>query len=140
MSEVIQLRPPQPSQSNFGELIQLYLETRDAKAVLERKQKEHTKQYSDVLHMIEGKLMAHLQEHGVQSLSSDLGTAYLSHKRSAPIHDAIAFKQYVIDNQAWDMLDWKANITAVGDYLTENEELPPGVSLKSNVTLGVMRK
>jgi hypothetical protein len=139
MSEVINFRPP-PKSDNFGELIELYLQTRDAKAAVEKAHKEHVRRYVDVMLQIEGKLMAHLQEHGVQSLSSGLGTAYLSHKRSAPIHDAVAFKTYVIENAAWDMLDWKANVTAIGDYLVEHQSTPPGVNLKSSVTIGVMRK
>src|SRR5215475_2821994 len=130
--EVVQLRKPERA-SDFGELIDLYLETRDAKTKLERLQKDHLKQYNDVLSKIEGKLMEHLQQHKVQSLSSDTGTAYLSHFRSAPIHDAVTFKDYVISNRAWDMLDWKANVTAVGDFVVEHEIPPPGVNLKSTI-------
>ena len=135
---VVQLRPP--PEPDFGQLIQLFLDTRDAKARLEREQKDHVKRYSDVLAKIEGKLMSHLQARNLQSLSSDLGTAYLSHQRSAPIRDAVAFRDYVIANGAWDMLDWKDNLTAVTDFLQENNELPPGVDLKSAIRLGVMRK
>src|SRR5882672_8774206 len=135
MSEVVQLRPAAPKDPPFGQLIALYLETRDAKAEIEKQHKLHLKQYSDIMQLIEGKLMAHLQEQEGQSLSSEVGTAYLSHKRSAPIHDAVAFKNYVIENRAWEMLDWKANVTAVGDFLTEHEMPPPGVNLKSVVTL-----
>jgi hypothetical protein len=139
MSEVVQFRQ-QPKEPPFGELIDLYLETRDAKTALEKQQKEHLRQYTDVMQKIEGHLMAHLQEQHAQSLSSEVGTAYLRHTRSAPIHDAVAFKNYVIENRAWEMLDWKANVTAVGDFITENEIPPPGVNLKSAVMLGVMRK
>jgi len=142
MSEVVQFKRPEAAKPevDYGELIKLYVEARDAKQALEKKQKEHLKQYNDVMMMIEGKLMAHLQEVGLQSLSSDVGTAYLSHRRTAPIHDAVAFKGFVIENRAWDMLDWKANVTAVGDFLTEHNALPPGVNYKSTVSLGVQRK
>jgi hypothetical protein len=140
MSEVIQLRQPTPKEPDFGELIAIYLQTRDAKTALEKKQKEHVKRYSDVMAQIEAKLMEHLQQRSLQSLSSEIGTAYLSHKRSAPIHDAVSFKDYIISNRAWDMLDWKANVTAVGDFIQEHEMPPPGVNLKSSVTINVMRK
>jgi hypothetical protein len=139
MNEVVHLRQPQPKEPDVGELIQLYLETRDAKEQLEQAHKKHLRQYSAVMNKIEGKLMAHLQEHGVQSISSKQATAYLSHKRSASIRDAVAFQNYVIENRAWDMLDWKANVTAVGDFITEHQIEPPGVELKSAVRLNIAR-
>lgn len=138
MSEVVQLRP-QPKEPDFGELIQLYLEARDAKEALEQAHKQHLRQYTIVMNKIEGRLMAHLNEHGVQSISSKSATAYLSHKRSASIRDAVAFKNYVIENRAWEMLDWKANVTAVTDFINENEVSPPGVELKSAITVRIMR-
>jgi hypothetical protein len=138
MSEVLQF--PRNPDTDFGELIAIYLETRDAKTKLERQQKEHLKQYTSVMARIEGKMMEHLQTRGLQSASSETGTAYLSHTRSAPIHDTIAFKAFIIEQRAWDMIDWKANVTAVGDFLQENDVLPPGVNYKSIVTLRVQKK
>lgn len=142
MNEVVPFKrsDPEPQEENFGQLIQLYLETRDAKTALEKKQKEHLKKYSVVLNKIEAKLMEHLRKRGLQSLSSDIGTAYIVHRRSAPIADGEAFKNYIIENRDWDMLDWKANVTAVGDFITEHQTLPPGVNFNSVVSIGVMRK
>jgi hypothetical protein len=139
MSEVVQLRHSAPEDPDFGELIQLYLETRDAKERLEHEHKQHLRQYTAVMNKIEGKLMAHLQQHGVQSISSKQATAYLSHKRSASIRDAVAFQNFVIENRAWEMLDWKANVTAVGDFINEHQVEPPGVELKSAVRLNIAR-
>lgn len=144
MNEVVPFpRPdpkPAPANDDFGQLIQLYLDTRDAKAEVERKHKEHVKQYSEVMKKIEAKLFEHLQAHNMQSLSSDVGTAYISHKRYATISDGVAFKNFVIENRAWDMLDWKANVTSVGDFLTEHEVLPPGINFRTDQSLNIMKK
>lgn len=144
MSEVVQFRKANPvvelKETDFGVLINLYLETRDAKLALERKQKLHLKKYTEVMQKIEGQLMAHIQKSGLQSLSNDTGTAYLSSRKTASISDAVAFKGFVIENRAWDMLDWKANSTAVSDFLAEHEVLPPGVNYRVDQSLGVMRK
>jgi hypothetical protein len=139
MNEVVQLRPKPQEETDFGELIQLYLETRDAKEALEKMHKQHLRRYTSVMAKIEGKLMTHLNEHNVQSLASKDAIAYLSTKRAASIRDATAFQNYVIENRAWDMLDWKANVTAVGDFITENEHAPPGVVLNSVVVLRIAR-
>jgi hypothetical protein len=53
--------------------------------------------------------------------------------------DPEAFMKYVIDNQAFDMLDRKANVTAVKEYVQETGALPPGVNLSSIKTIGVRR-
>jgi len=128
------------NEPDVGELIALYLETRDMKTAVERKQKLQLKKYTAILKRIEGILMHQLQEKNLQSLSSGDATAYITHKSSASIVDAVAFQGYVIENRAWDMLDWKANVTAVKDFVAEHDILPPGVNLTTNVSLGVMRK
>ena len=142
MSEVVAFpRPdPKPANDDFGQLIELYLETRDAKLAIERKHKDHLKQYGEVMKKIEAKLFEHLQRHGMQSLSSDIGTAYVSHKRSATIADGEAFRNFVIENRAWDMLDWKANVTAVGDFLSDHEILPPGINYRVDQSINIMKK
>lgn len=143
MSEVVVAFPrPDPSAANddYGQLIQLYLETRNVKQELEKKHKDHVRQYNDVMKKIEAKLFEHLQAHNMQSISSDEGTAYISHKRSASIGDAEAFKNFVIESRAWDMLDWKANVTAVGDFIEENDVPPPGVNFRTEQSLNIMKK
>lgn len=144
MNSVVPFPKPDPkpdaANDDFGQLIQLYLDTRDAKSAIERKHKEHLKQYSEVMKKIEAKLFEHLQSHNMQSLSSEVGTAYISHKRSATISDGEAFRGFVIENRAWDMLDWKANVTAVGEFLTEHEVLPPGINFRTEQSLNIMKK
>jgi hypothetical protein len=123
-----------------GELIQLYLDTRDAKQALEKQHKDQLKQYTEVMTKIEGVLLNHLQGNETTSISSDEGTAYLTTKRSATIGDAVSFKNYIIENRAWDMVDWRANVTAVGDFLQEHQVVPPGINWRTSVSLNVMKK
>lgn len=141
MSEVVAFpRPDPPANDDFGQLISLYLETREHVQRIEKAHKDHVRQYADVMKRIEGKLFEHLQAHNSQSISSDVGTAYISHKRSATIGDAEVFKNYVIENRAWEMLDWKANVTAVGDFLEEHKIPPPGVNFRTDQSLRIMKK
>lgn len=125
---------------NLGELIALYLDTRDARDKLVRQQKDAVKNYNDMLTLVEGRLMEHLQKNDTQSVSSDVGTAYLSRKRSATIGDAEAFRGHVIENRAWDLCDWKANVTAVDEFLAEHGVLPPGVNFRTVVSVNVQKK
>jgi hypothetical protein len=47
--------------------------------------------------------------------------------------------KYVIDNNLFDLLDRKANVTAVKDHVKEKGALPPGVNLSAIETVGVRR-
>jgi hypothetical protein len=46
---------------------------------------------------------------------------------------------FVKTTNNYDLLDRKANVTAVKDYVSENGTLPPGVNLSSIKTVGVRR-
>jgi hypothetical protein len=46
---------------------------------------------------------------------------------------------FVIETQDWDLLDRKANVTAVQDYMQKTGELPPGVKLNRDMVAGVRR-
>jgi hypothetical protein len=51
--------------------------------------------------------------------------------------DPEAFMKFVIANQAYDLLDRKANATACRDYAAEHQNLPPGVNMSAVKTVGV---
>jgi len=46
----------------------------------------------------------------------------------------------VIGSEAWDLLDRKANVTAVSDFIEENNAPPPGVNFSTTYVVGVRRK
>jgi hypothetical protein len=48
--------------------------------------------------------------------------------------------RYVIGNEAWDLLDRKANVKAVEDFIEENDLAPPGVNFSTTYVVGVRRK
>lgn len=70
-------------------------------------------------------------------IKTKMGTAYTSTRYSASLPDAEAFMEFVKTTGAWDLMDRKANSTAVKDYVTKNGKLPPGVNLAAIRTLGV---
>jgi len=73
------------------------------------------------------------------SIATDAGTAYRTEKKSASLADSEAFMNYVIANQAFDLLDRKANVTAVEEHIKENDAPPPGVNFSSTFVVGVRR-
>ena len=53
--------------------------------------------------------------------------------------DKSAFMDYVKDNGAYDLLDVRANKTAVEDFLSQHQDTPPGVVIRREVTVGFRR-
>jgi hypothetical protein len=85
-------------------------------------------------------LLEHLNTINGESVRTEMGTVYRTEKKSAPLADPDAFMRYVIGNEQWDLLDRKANVTAVADFIEENNEAPPGVNFSTTYVVGVRRK
>lgn len=95
------------------------------------------KEYKDKL---EGAIGTHLTRSGAESIKTANGTCFLSSKSSATIGDKQIFKDYVVQHQQFDLIDWKANATAVKDYIKEHDGmLPPGVNFSTEQTIRVNR-
>lgn len=130
---------PKPA-LNLNQLIDTYIKLRDRKKILESQHKEAVKPYAKLMEEIEGQLLVMMEKQEVNSLSTDGGTAYQSLKKRASIKDGEAFMEYVIDNKAWHLTDWKANPNAVHDHIKEhNGTPPPGVNASSFIAVNVRR-
>ena len=80
-----------------------------------------------------------LETAGAQSVKTKEGTVYASTRYTASLADPQAFMDYVIKHTAFDLLDRKANATAVRDFVENHNALPPGVNLNAIRTVGVRR-
>ena len=116
-----------------------YVQMRDLIKVKENEHKEFLAPYKKALEDLNTVLLNHLNEIGGNSLNTDSGTVYRTEKKSAPLVDPAAFMEYVITNAAYDLLDRKANVTAVTEFVKENGTPPPGVNFSSAYVVGVRR-
>lgn len=82
-------------------------------------------------------MLAYLEKLGASSINTPAGTVTRTERSSASLSDAEAFRRHVIGTESWDLLDWKANLTATKDFIKiNNGEPPPGVTISSKWTLG----
>jgi hypothetical protein len=126
---------------DFAKRVDQYVRLRDKIQKIVDQQKEVLKPYKEVLERLNGEILQHLQNTNSDSVATAAGTAYRTVKQSASLADAEAFMKHVIDNEAWDLLDRKANVTAVQDYMEKNKgQLPPGVNLSRVYVAGIRRK
>lgn len=117
-----------------------FVALRDKIKEMDKAHKEKMGPARETLDTLSGLLLDHLKSIGGDSVSTPHGTVYRTVKNSATLADGEAFWSYVVDNEAWDMVDKKANVVAVADYIEEHNAPPPGVNYTSMFTVGVRRK
>lgn len=116
-----------------------YVALRDIIKEKEAAHKKELERHKKALEDLNSLLLNHLNAIKGNSLATDAGTVYRTEKKSAPLTDAKAFMDYVIKNAAFDLLDRKANVTAVVEYIKHNSAPPPGVNFSSTYVVGVRR-
>lgn len=138
MSET--LPAPAPStEVTVEKRVQQYIQVRDAIAKQKEKDEEALKPLVELQNVLTGWLQSFLEQSGSESIRTKEGTCYSTTRYTASLADPDEFMKFVIANQSYDLLDRKANSTAVRDYVAEKGNLPPGVNLNSIKTVGVRR-
>lgn len=89
--------------------------------------------------LLEAKLLEKLNSIGGESVKTAHGTAYRTTRRTASIADGDVFRSYVIENESFDLVDWRANANAVDDFIKSEGTPPPGVNFNTAYTVGVRR-
>ena len=136
MNDVQQTNDP-----TLNEMITSYIALRDKKEAIQKEQKALIKKYDEALDQIEDYLMGHLRGQRLTSTSCDAGVAFIKRKRSATIADAEVFREFVISNNNFDLVDFRAKPEPVEDYAKEHEgQVPPGVNFRSFDAVQINRK
>lgn len=117
-----------------------YVALRDKIKALDDAHKKKMEPFREMLDQIGGLLLTHLQTVGGDSIATPSGTVYKTVKNSATIKDGKAFFDFVTQNNEWDLLDKKANVTAVMEFIEQHKATPPGVNFSAVITVGVRRK
>lgn len=130
----------QAMQATVDKRVGQYIEVRDKiKEIKERHEKELAP-LLDVQNLLGGWLESFLTNSGSTGVKTVHGTCYKSTRYTASLADPEAFMSYVIKNGKYELLDRRANATAVRDHAKENDgNLPPGVNLSAISSVGVRR-
>ena len=119
--------------------VEQYVKIRDIIRDLEKKHEETIKPYKDSLEALGSVLLDHLTTTGLESARTASGTVYRTERVSASIQDVSAFWGHVVGTESWDLIDKRANKTAVSDYVSVNGTPPPGVNYNVSHVVGVRR-
>lgn len=120
-------------------LARKYIELRDLVSEQERIHKESIEPYKRAMDKIERALLMHMNGVGAESVRTEFGTVYKTTKTSVTTADGELFMDYVIKNNAFELLDRRPNKTAVVSFRNERNDLPPGVNWREEVTVNIRR-
>jgi len=111
-------------------LVETYLAIRNERDKLSREHDAKDKELSNDLAQIEQVLLNSCNEVGADSIRTGAGTVIKSTKENFVCGDWDNFKQYVMDNDAIELLQQRIHQTNFKEFLSgrEDEGLPPGIS------------
>ena len=124
---------------NVEAVVAKYIGIRDSLKEMDEPHKAERAPLVETQNIHTERIMQFLEKTGSSAIKTDSGTCYQSTRYTASLADADSFMNFVIENKAFDLLDRRANSTAVRDYVEEHSTLPPGCNLSAIRTIGVRR-
>jgi translation initiation factor IF-3 len=124
---------------NVDDVVATYMKLRHQKELIESDAKTKV----DALKVKMMKLEAWIKEQadlqGVTSFKTKHGTAFLTTTDFANVADWDAVKQFIIDNEAFDMLEKRVSKLAVRGYIEQNKAVPPGVNYGTRLDVNIRK-
>jgi hypothetical protein len=125
---------------NLDEVVGKYIQLRDKKAQIKKEYDTKIAKYDEAMEKIEGVILKVFDElGGVQSLRTTHGTPYVQLRESVTVADRDSYFDFVRKEGAWEMLESRANKTAVLQYKQEHGELPPGLNYRAERIINIKR-
>ncbi len=116
-----------------------YVRIRDERDRLRKEYKEKDAELEAKLDKLEEALKAEMDKLGVESLRTPHGTAFKTFKDYVTIESWESFFAWMLKEKAYHFLTRSVAKSAVKEYLTETERLPPGLRYERELEVQVRR-
>lgn len=120
-------------------IVERYLALRDRKAQLKAEYERKASEIESALDKCEMYLLQTLNEQGVESMKTRVGTAYKQNRTFVSVADWESYFAWLRDNDMWSMLEHRANKTAVEEYRAVHNDVPPGLNWREETVVNVRR-
>lgn len=129
-----------PAALDLSRIIKAHVNIRDARSNLKRDYEASDKDLKDAQAKLEAALLNHLNVHGMESVRTEFGTFYAQEEMTPSASDWNAVYQWIVDNDAWDLLEKRLKKTFIKEYAeAHGGGLPPGVSVFREKVVRVRR-
>ena len=120
-----------------AELIEKYLQLRRKLEKIKERHEEEIRPYKEVMQKIEGKLLEHLNETGLDSTKCAAGTAFGQTVTSVTVENWDQVLGWLREHEAWDLLEARVAKNATLSAVEENQAPVPGVKISQARVLRV---
>ena len=121
------------------EVVSAYIKLRAKKDAMEANTKAEVKKIVEKMDKFEGWLKQQADAQGVTSFKTKHGTAFLKTTDYANVENWDAALNFILDNQAFDLLNKAVSKVAVRGYIDANKAVPPGVNYGTKIEVEVRK-
>lgn len=121
------------------EVIKAYLALRGQKENLVEKHKAELAPIQENIYKCQAWIQQQLQVQGLQNFKGQSGIAFLQTDTTVKAEDWDATLAWIRDNDAWAFLERRVSKTVVQEYITAHGDIPPGLSVKQEVTAHIRK-
>jgi len=123
----------------LSEAVEMYIKMRDKKAAMKADFDASIAPLNEKMEKLEAKLLDVFNKTGMDSVKTEFGTAYATTRSTASIADREVFMDYVKANEEWSLLEARVSKTAVEQFRSIHDDLPPGVNVRTERVVNVRR-
>lgn len=125
---------------DYAKVVEAYLNIRDRRAEIKRDYDAQDDNLKAAQRQLEGVLLKHLNDTGLDSARTPVGTFFRSESLKPSGSDWTAFYEWVRSNDAFEALEKRIKRDFIKEYMeTHDGALPPGVSVHREYEVRVRR-
>jgi hypothetical protein len=121
------------------DVIRAYLVLRAQKQEMEERHKLELAPLHENLGKCQLWIQAQLQQQGLQNFKSHAGIAFLQTDTRVKAEDWDTHLAWIKDNDAWAFLERRVSKTVVQEYIEAHNAIPPGLSVKQEVSVHIRK-
>ncbi len=116
-----------------------YVELRDKVAAIKKQQVEALAPFNAAMSVLENWMLDDLNQSGAESMRTTAGTCYKAKRTTAKVHAWSETLQFILEKQAYELLEARVSKTAAQAILEETGQPVPGVAIETETTVNVRR-
>lgn len=131
--------PAKPPEWTNDVLVDRYIRMRDKIAAIKKEQAAAMAPFTSALDMMGNWLLNELLSRNEESVKTKTGTFFKVLRTSCTVEEWEATLDFIIKNNAWDLLERRVSKTAVVQVMDDTQQPVPGVSITQEYVVNVRR-
>ena len=125
---------------NVDKLVEVYIKMRDKRSQLQKEFDNEDTRIKEQQALIEEHLLEMCKETGAEGLRTSSGSVFRTVKTRYWTSDAKSMKEFILENDAFELLENRIHQTNMRTFLEENpDKMPKGLNVDSKYGITVRR-